>query len=61
MPTVLGPGLTRLAGGPQTWELEGRGALGPLLARLSAFDVADLQVREVRLEDIVLPYYKGDS
>jgi len=60
-PADLGPGISVSSRADRSWELEGRGQLGPLLSRLAGLDVADLHVREVRLEDIVLPYYWGES
>ena len=43
---------------PRLWRLEVTGALGPLLAALAGLPVEDLEVREARLEDVVLKYYR---
>ncbi len=43
---------------PRIWQLEVHGALGPLLSKLAGLPVEDLQVREARLEDVVLKYYR---
>lgn len=58
-PADLGPGLELLASASDRWEVQARGALGPLLARTAGLDVADLEVREPRLEEIVVPFYRG--
>ncbi len=60
-PPEIGPGLKVTGGASTAWEVEARGPLGPLLARVAGLDVADLEVRESRLEEIVVPYYKGAS
>jgi ABC-2 type transport system ATP-binding protein len=44
--------------GERAWHLRVRGPLGPLLARLAALPVADVDVREVHLEDVLRDYYK---
>jgi ABC-2 type transport system ATP-binding protein len=43
---------------PASWLLHVRGPLGPLLDELRAFPVADLEVHEARLEDIIMKYYR---
>ncbi len=58
-PADLGPGLELIASAPDRWEVQARGALGPLLARTADLEVADLEVREPRLEEIVVPFYRG--
>ncbi|MCX6538509.1 MAG: ABC transporter ATP-binding protein [Acidobacteria bacterium] len=45
----------------QQWMLQVRGPLGPLMAALDGLPVADLEVREPRLEDVVIGYYRGTS
>jgi ABC-2 type transport system ATP-binding protein len=60
-PGSLGPGFELLASAPDRWEVRARGPLGPLLAHTAAMDVADLEVREPSLEEIVVPYYRGES
>jgi len=62
----LGPDITLVsadgaahdAGAVSQWRFDVRGALGPLVARLAAYPVADLQVDEPRLEDVVIRYYR---
>jgi ABC-2 type transport system ATP-binding protein len=44
---------------PREWTFDARGPLGPLLARLAGMPVADLQVDEPRLEDVIIAYYRG--
>lgn len=58
-PPEIAPGLKVIGSAPAAWNLEARGPLGPLLTRLAGLDVADLEVREPRLEEIVVPYYRG--
>ena len=53
------PGHELIETTPRTWRLEVTGTLGPLLAALSGLPVEDLEVREARLEDVVLKYYRG--
>jgi ABC-2 type transport system ATP-binding protein len=43
----------------QQWMLKVKGPLGPLMAVLGGLPVADLEVREPRLEDVVIGYYRG--
>jgi ABC-2 type transport system ATP-binding protein len=42
---------------PRTWELKVAGALGPLVGLLADRPVADLQVQEPQLEDVLREYY----
>ena len=44
--------------GPMEWLLRVRGSLGPVLESLAGLPVADLHVREPRLEDVVIQYYR---
>jgi len=44
----------------RTWTLRVRGRLGPLLARVSSLPVADVEVREPHLEDVLRRYYAED-
>jgi len=60
-PAEIGPGLKVIGSAPRAWEIEARGPLGPLLAPLAGLDVFDLEVGEPRLEEIVVPYYRGES
>jgi ABC-2 type transport system ATP-binding protein len=43
----------------QQWMLHVRGPLGPLMGLLDGLPVADIEVREPRLEDVVIGYYRG--
>jgi ABC-2 type transport system ATP-binding protein len=43
---------------PTEWRLRVPGALGPFVSILSGLPVADIEVREPRLEDVVRQYYK---
>jgi ABC-2 type transport system ATP-binding protein len=52
------PGHEFLETAPRLWLLEVKGPLGPLLAALEGLPVEDLEVREARLEDVVLKYYR---
>ena len=45
---------------PDQWSLRVRGSLGPVVDALAGLPVADLDVREPRLEDVVLHYYRGE-
>jgi ABC-2 type transport system ATP-binding protein len=54
----LPPGLEVLEADPRSWRLEVKGPLGPLLTSLAGLPVADVEVREARLEDVVLKYYR---
>jgi hypothetical protein len=49
---------TLLEATPRLWRIEVTGALGPLLHLLAGLPVGDLEVREARLEDVVLKYYR---
>jgi ABC-2 type transport system ATP-binding protein len=46
---------------PRSWTLRIAGPLGALLRDLSALPVDDLHVAEVKLEDAVRHFYKGDA
>ena len=43
------------------WSLRVRGPVGPVIEALAGLPVADLEVREPRLEDVVFPYYRGQT
>jgi len=43
------------------WRLEITGPLGPLLSALGGLPVIDMEVREARLEDVVLKYYRDGT
>jgi ABC-2 type transport system ATP-binding protein len=46
---------------PRRWELKTRAELGAFVNGLSGLPVADLDVAERRLEDIVIDYYRGTA
>ncbi len=46
---------------PRRWRLSVSGPLGPLHAFLNGMPVADLEVEEARLEDVVLKYYREEG
>jgi ABC-2 type transport system ATP-binding protein len=54
----LPPGHEFLETAPRLWRLDVTGPLGPLLTALAGLPVQDLEVRESRLEDVVLKYYR---
>src|SRR5207248_6987758 len=54
----LPPGHQFLETAPRLWRLEVTGPLGPLLNALAGLPVEDMEVREARLEDVVLKYYR---
>jgi ABC-2 type transport system ATP-binding protein len=60
-PGRLPPGHEFLETAPRLWHLEVKGPLGPLLTALAGLPVADLEVREARLEDVLLKYYRDGS
>jgi ABC-2 type transport system ATP-binding protein len=43
---------------PTEWRLRVRGSLGPVVQSLGGLPVDDLDVREPRLEDVVIQYYR---
>jgi ABC-2 type transport system ATP-binding protein len=43
---------------PQQWSLRVEGLLGPLLGLLATLPVADIEVEEPRLEDVLIKYYQ---
>lgn len=58
VPSMLPPGQEFVETGPRIWQVNVVGPLGPLLAVLARLPVGDLEVREARLEDVVLKYYR---
>ena len=56
-PCELEDGLRLEGADARCWRLEIRGPLGPLMTKLAGLPVADLDIREPRLEDIVVQYY----
>jgi ABC-2 type transport system ATP-binding protein len=57
-PPSLPPNHALLEATPRLWRMEVTGALGPLLNLLAGLPVQDMEVREARLEDVVLKYYR---
>jgi ABC-2 type transport system ATP-binding protein len=57
----LAPGFELTETTPRLWCLTVAGPLGPLLARLEGLPVADLELEEPRLEDVVLKYYRDEA
>ena len=43
---------------PAQWRLQVRGSLAPVVESLAGLPVGDLDVREPRLEDVVIQYYR---
>jgi hypothetical protein len=43
------------------WSLRVRGSMGPVVESLAGLPVADFDVREPRLEDVVISYYRGTT
>jgi ABC-2 type transport system ATP-binding protein len=43
---------------PVQWSLRAHGSIGPIVDSLAGLPVADLDVREPRLEDVVIQYYR---
>ena len=46
---------------PRSWSFKVRGSLGPLISSLAGLPVADLDVAEARLEEVLMRYYREDS
>ena len=61
VPASLPQGYEMLDAKPRTWNLRVMGPLGSLPSLLVAFPVADLEVEEARLEDVLVKYYRGDA
>jgi len=57
-PVRLPDGVRVLAVGPSEWELEATAAIGALVQFVGRLPVADLEVSERRLEDVVIGYYR---
>ena len=47
--------------GARAWTLRVSGAMGPLMVQLSGLPVADVDIREARLEDVLRRYYSGEA
>jgi ABC-2 type transport system ATP-binding protein len=54
----LPPGCALVQTSPRAWTLRVEGPLGPLLRLLASMDVADLEIEEPRLEDVLIQYYR---
>ena len=46
---------------PRLWSLRVEGLLGPLLRMLATLPVADIEVEEPRLEDVLIKYYQKEQ
>jgi ABC-2 type transport system ATP-binding protein len=57
----LPPGHELADSSPRLWRLTINGPLGPLLTLLEGLPVADLELEEARLEDVVLKYYRDEA
>jgi beta-exotoxin I transport system ATP-binding protein len=68
---VAPPSATSAAGWPagcevldlaaRAWSLRVHGPLGPLVSLASSFPIADIEVREAHLEDILKRYYRDEA
>jgi len=54
-------GVQVVALAPDRWDLRTQGPMGSLVSALAGLPVADLQVREPRLEDVLIGYYRGPA
>ena len=61
VPDSLPPGNELVETQAQLWQVNVTGPLAPLLAVLGQMPVADLEIQEARLEDVVLTYYRGGT
>jgi ABC-2 type transport system ATP-binding protein len=55
------PGIEPVSISARRWELRARAELGAFINGLSGLPVADLDVAERRIEDIVIDYYRGTA
>lgn len=46
---------------PLRWRLSVAGPMGPVVARLAGLPIADIDIRETRLEDILRHYYREEA
>ena len=58
---TLPPGHEVLEFSPRVWNLTVEGPLGPLVNTLSGLPVTDIEVKEPRLEDVLIKYYREDA
>lgn len=62
VPSAGWPAEVEVAGAtPLEWQLRLRGPMGPLMAVLAGLPIVDLEVREPKLEDVLIGYYRGTS
>jgi ABC-2 type transport system ATP-binding protein len=57
-PTGWPPNIEIAAVAATQWSLRVRNSLGPVVESLAGLPVADVDVREPRLEDVVIQYYR---
>jgi ABC-2 type transport system ATP-binding protein len=57
----LPTGHEMLQAGPRFWHLRVEGLLGPLLGTLASLPVADIEVEQPKLEDVVMKFYRDGS
>lgn len=53
------PGCELVQAAPRRWTLLARRETGPLVQALAGWPVTDLEIREPRLEDVVIRYYRS--
>jgi len=58
VPTDIPAGHEFIEASPRLWRLKVFGPLGPLLSTIARLPVLDLEVREAKLEDVVIKYYR---
>jgi ABC-2 type transport system ATP-binding protein len=59
LPPSLPAGGEIVESGSREWNLKVQGVLGPLLSAIAPLPVKDIEVKEPRLEDVVLEYYRA--
>jgi ABC-2 type transport system ATP-binding protein len=60
-PSAWPPGVSVIDTTARRWELRATAELGPLVTTLAVLPVADMEIVERRLEDVVIDYYRGDA
>jgi ABC-2 type transport system ATP-binding protein len=60
-PAAWPAGLSVVDMKPRRWELRSTTDLGPLVTTIATLPVADMDIAERRLEDVVIDYYRGDA
>lgn len=58
---ILPPGHEVVEVSPVVWNLRVEGRLGPLMRLLATLPVTDIEVKEPRLEDVLIKYYREDA